>query len=40
MHSQTYSGLSLIIVILRNNRVAGANGSIPLGKYSIFLSYR
>ena len=46
MHSQIYSGLSLIFVILRNVRVAGARGGSewiylpPLGKYSIFLSNR
>ena len=28
MHSQIYSGLSLIFSILRNIRVASANGSI------------
>ena len=30
MHSQIYSGLSLIFAILRNFRVAGANGFISI----------
>ena len=37
MHSQIYSGLSLISAILRNFRVAGEKGSIRI---SIFLSNR
>ena len=41
MHSQNYSGLSLIFAILRNFRVAGAQGSMgarllrPPGKLNI-----
>ena len=35
MHSQIYSGLSLIFAILRKFRVAGVQGG---RKYSIFLS--
>ena len=39
MHSQIYSGLSLIFAILRNFRVAGANGFISARRANIVFFY-
>ena len=39
MHSQIYNGLSLIFAILRNVRVAGANGFISARWANIVFLY-